>query len=93
MNAARAGAQAVLIVPPEDTAVADLAAPAVVKHSATAQQEALYLQHVNIPVGIMTYDDGANIYACKNCGDDSALKRTPLQVKVAHSGICMHRIF
>ena len=59
MNAARAGAQAVLIVAAEGTTEANISTPAVAKYSSTAQMEALYLQHVNIPVGIMTHADGA----------------------------------
>ena len=62
---ARWGAQAAMIVAPEGTADSALVPPAAHKASATAHEEALQLQHVNIPVGLVTLKHGA--HACLPC--------------------------
>ena len=55
-NAARAFADAVVIVAREGET--QLLA-AVDSKSAVAQEETLQLEHVNIPVGMVSYEDGA----------------------------------
>lgn len=58
-NVAKTGAQGVMIVAPRGTHSSELVvAPQVVSRSYTAEVETLELQHVNIPVGLISFGDG-----------------------------------
>lgn len=53
-----------MIVAAQGTNDSSLVVPSVHKASATAQEETLLLQHVNIPVGLVTHEHGAHALRC-----------------------------
>jgi hypothetical protein len=58
LNLARAGADTAMIIARQGTATKDLV-PGIDKYSELAQTETLEMQHVNIPVGMVTHAQGA----------------------------------